>query len=372
MKVAVYTIALNEAAFVPRYMESIGDADVVLVADTGSDDGTADLLAERGAIVPSIHIEPWRFDDARNASLALVPGDVDVCLVVDLDETLTPGWRSTLESEWGDATRGRYLYVFSHHADGSPAMTYWHDRAHARHGFRWVYACHEHLAADRIEERYTTLSLEIHQYADSSKPRGHYLPLLEVNAAEHPHVPRAAHYLGREYMYVGRWADAIAQLERHVTMPESIWRPERAASCRYIARCLASIGDADGAVAAARQATAEAPELRESWVELAQVCHDQQLWTSAPRRPLGRSPSRTDRRSTSTRVGRGALVPTTWRRWPPGGWATDRGPSITPAPRAATEPDDERLRANVDFIVSRHEPTADPTAPWVGDDAARP
>ena len=251
-------------------------------------------------------------------------------------------------------------------------MTYWHDRAHARHGFRWVYACHEHLATDRIEERYTTLSFEVHQYADWSKPRGHYLPLLEVNAAEHPHVARAAHYLGREYMYVGRWADAIAQLERHITMPESIWKPERAASCRYLARCYASVGDADAATAAARRATTEAPELRESWVELAQVCHDQRLWpecAEAARQALAITDRSDEYLNEGWAWGARAHDLASVSAW----WLGNRQAALDHARAAAAiEPDDDRLRANVDFIASRQEPTADPAAPWVGDDAWRP
>ncbi len=221
LRVAVYAIALNEEQFVDRFMDTAVEADVVVVADTGSTDATIDRLRSRGAAVHEICVRPWRFDDARTASLALVPAGVDVCVSLDLDEVLPPGWRVALERDWGEATRGRYLYVWNHRTDGTPDVSYYQDKIHLRHGYRWVYACHEHLVPDRIEERFVDLDFTIHHWADDTKSRSNYLPLLEVNAKEYPHLPRAAHYLGREYVFNRQWADALRELERHVTMPRS-------------------------------------------------------------------------------------------------------------------------------------------------------
>jgi len=278
MKVAVYAIALNEVRFVERFMASAREADLVVVADTGSTDGTAAALDREGAVVHHITISPWRFDDARNAALALVPADVDVCVVLDLDEVLSPGWRASLDAEWGDATRGRFSFVWSHHPDGSPALTYHHDRIHARRGYRWRQPCHETLYPDRIEERYCELSLVAHHWPDADKPRSQYLPLLRVAAAEQPTDSRAAHYLGRELMFQGEWAEAIAELQRHLELPTSNWAPERAASMRFIARCEQRLGDGDAALRWLQMAADTSPDTREPWIELAQLCHDQGRW----------------------------------------------------------------------------------------------
>ena len=114
LKVAVYAIARDEASQVDRFMSTARDADLVCVADTGSRDETPQLLREAGAVIHDISIAPWRFDDARNAALALVPGDVDVCVSLDLDEVLQPGWRAALESAWvPGTTRLKYQFVAS-------------------------------------------------------------------------------------------------------------------------------------------------------------------------------------------------------------------------------------------------------------------
>lgn len=278
MKVAVYAIALNEQAFVERCMATAREADLVIVADTGSTDDTIDKLVREGAIVHPISIRPWRFDDARNAALALVPDDVDVCVAIDLDEVLTAGWRARLETEWGDANRGKYSYTWSHHPDGSPAVTYMYDRIHSRYGYRWRHPCHETLYPDRIEQVDAQLSLELHHWPDPTKPRSQYLELLEVAANEQPLDSRTAHYLGRELMFAQQWARAVDELRRHLELPTSTWAPERAASMRFVGRCLAQLGQHDDALVWFRAATDTAPDTREPWVELAQACHDQQRW----------------------------------------------------------------------------------------------
>ena len=99
-KVCVYAICKNESKFVQRWLESMSEADGIYVLDTGSEDGSPELLRSLGARVSAGHIEPWRFDRARNASLALVPEDTDICVCTDLDEVFHPGWRAALEAQW--------------------------------------------------------------------------------------------------------------------------------------------------------------------------------------------------------------------------------------------------------------------------------
>ena len=68
MKVVVYAICKNEAQFVDRWMDSMGEADQVVVLDTGSTDGSR-ALAERYADILVDY--PWNqdFAAARNAVL---------------------------------------------------------------------------------------------------------------------------------------------------------------------------------------------------------------------------------------------------------------------------------------------------------------
>jgi glycosyltransferase involved in cell wall biosynthesis len=146
LKIVVYAIAKEEIRHVARFVDGARDADLIVVADTGSTDGTVEALRRAGAEVHSIFVSPWRFDDARNAALALTPADADVCVSLDLDEVLQPGWRAALEQAWtAKATRARYRFVASWNADGSPGLTFWNERIHARSGYRWRMPIHEVL-----------------------------------------------------------------------------------------------------------------------------------------------------------------------------------------------------------------------------------
>ena len=143
-KIAVYTIALNEEQFVKRWYESAKDADYLLIADTGSTDNTARVAQRLGINVVSINVSPWRFDDARNAALAMLPKDIDLCVSLDMDEVLTPGWRKPLEDAWErGVTRPKYKHVWSWKSDGTPGLEFAYDHIHARHGYRWKHPVHE-------------------------------------------------------------------------------------------------------------------------------------------------------------------------------------------------------------------------------------
>ena len=68
-KICVYAICKNEEKFAEAWMESVKEADMVVVLDTGSTDRTVSILKNAGAEVYEETISPWRFDTARNRSL---------------------------------------------------------------------------------------------------------------------------------------------------------------------------------------------------------------------------------------------------------------------------------------------------------------
>ena len=110
------------------------------------------------------------------------------------------------------------------------------------------------------------------------RPHKQYLPLLELSVEEEPEDDRNTHYLGREYMYRGRWDDCIRTLEHHLSMPTATWKDERAASMRYIALSWLRKGDRARARDWYLRAIAEAPHLREPYMDLARMLYDMEEW----------------------------------------------------------------------------------------------
>ena len=49
-RIAVYAICKNESQFVDRWMDSMSEADQVVVLDTGSTDDTVERLKKSGAL----------------------------------------------------------------------------------------------------------------------------------------------------------------------------------------------------------------------------------------------------------------------------------------------------------------------------------
>lgn len=278
MKIAIYTIALNERQFVDRWFESAKGADYLLIADTGSTDGTVERARELGINVVDVRISPWRFDDARNAALAALPVDMDMCISLDMDEIITEGWRELLTEAWENRgiNRPRYKHVWSHNEDGSNGLEFSYDHIHGRKGFRWRHPVHECIYSYGIEEKQEWIEgLETHHYPDPTKSRSQYLPLLEMSVKEDPYNDRNAFYYGRELYFYGRYQEAAAELKRHLELPTATWAPERAASMRFIAKSLPAEAEEWY-----RKAIRQAPGRREPFVDLAKLYYDKQDWES--------------------------------------------------------------------------------------------
>lgn len=273
MKIAVVTIALNEEHFVKRWADSAKDADYLLIADTGSTDHTARTAQRLGIKVISLSVNPWRFDDARNAALAALPDDIDYVINLDMDEVLVEGWREHLEK--ATATRPRYTYTWSwvDPEETKPGLQYNGDKIAKRHGYRWKHPVHEVMVTDRLEETQEFIGLEIHHHPDHSKSRGQYFPLLEQSTKEDPHDDRNAFYLGREYFFYQRYTEASKELRRHLALPKAVWPPERAASMRYLAKV-----EPENTRDWLEKAIAEAPGRREALVELSRYFYNREDW----------------------------------------------------------------------------------------------
>ena len=351
LKIAVYAISKNEEQFVERFCESSKDADIIVIADTGSTDGTVERARAFGATVHDICIAPWRFDLARNAALALVPRDVDVCISLDLDELLEPGWREEIERVWTEGTT-RLRYMF----DWGCGINFYYEKIHARKGYMWHHPCHEYPIPDgRIEEVWaqTDMLLAVHK-PDPTKSRGQYMDLLELSVKEDPDCPRNAFYYARELSFHSRWEESIVACKSYLKLPRATWQNERCYAYRVMGRCYSEIGLSHEAEQAFHSAAGEAPNTREPWCELAMLMYRQQRWEECFAYAM-RALKITDRLAVYT------CDPVVWGAQPHdlasiAAWHLGLyGPSCTHAKIACElEPDNERLRANLAFVTAPH------------------
>lgn len=211
MKIAVYTIALNEEKHVERWYNSVKDADYILIADTGSTDRTVEIAKSLGINVFNISIKPWRFDTARNVALALLPDDIDLCISIDMDEVLSEDWRPELEKTTGN----QITYVFRNNKD------FVNNRIHARHGFIWKFLMHEGLVPDRTEmiDEFCP-GIEVTHIPDMEKPRSQYTQLLIDALNENPDIGRYYKYITEALVAEKRFEEAEGYYLRVLQIPD--------------------------------------------------------------------------------------------------------------------------------------------------------
>jgi len=264
MKICVYAIAKDEQKHVRRFMQSVKDADLVVVGvDPG--DNTGDLLKQHGAIVHEIVVEPFRFDSYRNAVLEKIPNDVDVCISLDLDEVLQDGWREEIERCWSkDTTRLHYQLKW----DANDEHTFHYDRIHARHGYIWKHANHEAVYHRFNEEVISHSNLIVVQHQDTGKDRSKNLSLLEQAVSEDKTDSRSVWYLGREYYNLQKYDEAIDTFHHYLNL-HSHWDAERSWACIFLSRCYRNLDDYWTGIAWLHTAIRECPTLRDPYYELA-------------------------------------------------------------------------------------------------------
>lgn len=275
MKIGVYASARNEETNLHRWFASCLDADAFAINDTGSTDGTFDVLRslemmDPRARVAQIPIEPMRLSNALNVAMTLLPDDVDVAIRLDLDERLSPGWREAIELL--DFTSPTIAQCWFDHM----GTVYRHDRVHSRHGFHWELPVHEILIADVPAHR-TAVELTIEHHQDPTKDRSQVLGELEAALEADPDNLRLLHYLGREYTYRSDWGNAIPLLRRHAD--SDAVAEERSESWRLLGEAYVALMDpADVPVRPFQLAALIAPERREGWLALAEYHFTREAW----------------------------------------------------------------------------------------------
>ena len=281
--VSVYAIARNEAKFAKRWYDCVKEADEVCVLVNNSTDNTAQIFMELGAKVEEKTYAEWRFDTARNDSLKLVSPDADILFCLDIDETIKPGWRKTLEDAWTDAERKgikfdwcKYTEILSFREDGSPKEVFPQYKIHRPMQNIWSHKIHETPLVN--ESRLLEVPIIVEHHPDKEKDRSYYLSLMEQEYKNSPNNPRAAFYLGREYLCKSRYDEAIPVLYHYLALPLS--NPiESAFAFYYLALAFGYKGDHDKEMQYLWQANLFAPQCREFlWVLIIRASQRKSYW----------------------------------------------------------------------------------------------
>jgi glycosyltransferase involved in cell wall biosynthesis len=280
IRVAVYMICKDESRFIERAVKSAAKADEIVVCDTGSTDDTLTKLKALNLPnlkVYSINISPWRFDDARNAALALVDPTIDLCISLDADEVLSDGFIEALQALEGVQPLTQINHSFMtnwtwEQPNAAPSITrHFHERIHSRIGFRWIHPVHEKLVARTAINVLWMTDLLMIQYPDASKSRSSYLYMLEQAVLEDPTDWKLWSFMAQEYADRRQYDRVDYALNKAAECPNVdqvfiAWRRGGNALARM---------KTDEAEMHYMTAAMRAPNLREAWIMLADLYHSQ-------------------------------------------------------------------------------------------------
>jgi glycosyltransferase involved in cell wall biosynthesis len=232
-------IVRNEAHIIHEVLETVvPHISSWVIVDTGSDDGTQDVIrnymASRG-IRGELHERPWRnFGHNRSEALALAQGHGDYIWMIDADDVLvgTPDF-SRLSA---DAYR-------LHYRQTQPFFRYWRLQLF-RDGLPWRYdgVVHECAACD---ERFVEERLDGEYYIDSRRlgsrsrdPQKYALDrdLLLADVERNPGNTRSTFYLARSYFDLRDYANARKWFARRAEMGG--WAEEVYFSMFKVADCM--------------------------------------------------------------------------------------------------------------------------------------
>jgi tetratricopeptide (TPR) repeat protein len=273
MKIAVYAIAKNESENVEAWLENLADADGIFVLDTGSTDDTISLLNAGGATVEEMNYgKKFRFDQARNQAMHLVPKEFDVLVSVDFDERLSPGWREAIEQEFDEETDvANYTLVYNFDSEGNIITSYPRMAVHRHDSATWHYAVHELLMPLKPHKRKTLNFMCVHY--GKGKPAGHYLDLLKLCREEHPNDPRAMGYLAREYFGMGNFTMAKPLYQDYIRIEP--YPPMQSEACIRIAQMSPDFISQEWWL---RQAVQLCNDMREPYCEMALLYFRNEMW----------------------------------------------------------------------------------------------
>jgi glycosyltransferase involved in cell wall biosynthesis len=212
-------IVKNEAHIVHETLDSVAPyISSWVIVDTGSDDGTQDLIRNHMAalgIPGELHERPWRnFGHNRTEALTLAQGHGDYIWVIDADDILvgTPDF-TQLSAD---------MYMLRHRMADT---TFWRPRLF-RDGLRWRYegvvhevpVCDDPCVVQRLEGEY---HIEYRQLGSRSQDPGKYARDAELLLAEverNPEDVRSVNFLAQSYFYAGDIVNARKWYARRLEM----------------------------------------------------------------------------------------------------------------------------------------------------------
>ncbi|MFH8622660.1 glycosyltransferase [Streptomyces vietnamensis] len=258
-------IVKNEARVIERCLAPVRELiDTWVISDTGSTDGTQELIRAALAGIPGeLREEPWvNFGHNRSLNIARARGRADYLLLLDADHVLRQdGPLPAADGPLADA------YMIRHRGPVEYRI-----KRLVRGDLPWRYegVTHEYLTADRDHVQENLDALVIEDHADGGSRHDKFerdARLLSAELDRDPTNPRTVFYLAQTLRDMGRSDEAVALYERRAAMGG--WGEEVYVSLLQSGVLRADAGDWPAGMDALTRAWESRPERLEACYELA-------------------------------------------------------------------------------------------------------
>jgi glycosyltransferase involved in cell wall biosynthesis len=265
MTVSVVMIAKNEEAVLGRCLESVKEADEIIICDTGSTDRTIEIAKQFTDKVFTDYVWEDNFAKARNHALGKATGDW--ILSIDADEYLTCPFSAVREA----AAKGFMAVNVKMTAESGPPSHFWFPRLFLRSpNVWWEGAIHNHISVMGEDVGAVTLTYGYSPAHTLDPLRS--MRILEKEVADRPDCIRERFYLGREYFYRGQYDQALVMLGRYVQ--QSRFLAEKAEAFLTMSRVYWALHMPDDARDALVQCLIINPRFKEAVLFMAELAGD--------------------------------------------------------------------------------------------------
>lgn len=216
--VCLNMIVKNESQVITRSLASVKPIiDYWVIVDTGSTDGTQDIIKEFMKDIPGeLHESPWQnFEYNRNEALELARPKADYILIMDADDFLDLPPKYQLPELTADAYNIEIRYG---------GMAYSRDQLiKSSKPWKWVGVVHEVLTCDQphTRERLENVTYRItNEGARSKDPQKYYkdAALLEEALKKDPTNTRYTFYLAQSYRDAGEKEKSLEWYQKRIAM----------------------------------------------------------------------------------------------------------------------------------------------------------
>jgi len=235
-KISVAMIVKNEEEMLPACIESVKDADEIVICDTGSIDKTLEVIEELKKKYP--HIKSftdykWNDDFAGARNHAMAKCENEWVYTIDADDTLTKGdmkkLRAAIDKYPKEYCFGvNYIAVSGANSHSIPTLYRKCKEVY------WKGAIHNHLS---VTSKYHTGATVRFGWSPAHKldPNRAYR-ILKKEVEANRTAPRNMYYFARECSYKGEWVNCLYWADEHLKYGK--WALERADANLLKARAL--------------------------------------------------------------------------------------------------------------------------------------